>query len=130
MSDTQQPENQPSRPDRPEGDGDSGFGGGRGQERGFGGGRGPERGFSGPPGPPVDYRGLVEFVARSIAEEPDQVQVTAVERGRGTLSVSVKMAEGDIGKLIGKNGRNIEALRSLVRAASLRERKRVFVDLA
>ena len=129
MSDTQQPESPQSRPDRPEGGGEGGFGGGRGQERGFGGGRGPERGFSGPPGPPVDYRSLVEFIARSIAEEPEQVQVNAVERGRGTLLVTVKMADGDIGKLIGKNGRNIEALRSLVRAASLRERKRVFVDL-
>ena len=119
MSDMQQPESQPSRPDR--------FGGGR--ERGFGGGRGPERGHGGPPGPPVDYRALVEFVAKAIAEDPEQVEVSAVDRGRGTLSVTVKMAEGDIGKLIGKNGRNIEALRSLVRAASLRERKRVFVDL-
>ena len=121
MSDMQQPESPQSRPDH--------FGGGGGRERGFGGGRGPERGFSGPPGPPVDYKALVEFIARSIAEHPEEVEVNAIDRGRGTLSVTVKMAEGDIGKLIGKSGRNIEALRSLVRAASLRERKRVFVDL-
>jgi predicted RNA-binding protein YlqC (UPF0109 family) len=44
--------------------------------------------------------------------------------------VTVKMADEDVGKLIGKGGRNIEALRALVRAASLRERRRVFVDLA
>ena len=126
----QQPESRQSRPDSSGGGGrDRGFEGGRGPERGFGGGRGPDRGFSGPPGPPVDYKSLVEFIARSIAAEPDQVEVNAVDRGRGTLSVTVKMAEGDIGKLIGKSGRNIEALRSLVRAASLRERRRVFVDL-
>lgn len=119
MSDMQQPESQPSRPEHS----------GEDHHRASGGGRGPERGYGGPPGPPVDYRALVEFVARTIAEEPDQVEVNAIDRGRGTLSVTVKMAEGDIGKLIGKNGRNIEALRSLVRAASLRERKRVFVDL-
>jgi len=90
-----------------------------------------ERSFNrGPSGPPVDYRALVEFVAKSIAEKPEEVVVEAFERSRGTVSVTVKMAEEDIGKLIGKGGRNIEALRSLVRAASLRERRRVFVDLA
>jgi predicted RNA-binding protein YlqC (UPF0109 family) len=102
---------------------------------GGGGGRPPfdrERGgFShAPSGPPVDYRALVEFVAKSIAEKPEEVVVESFERSRGTVSVTVKMAEEDIGKLIGKGGRNIEALRSLVRAASLRERRRVFVDLA
>jgi uncharacterized protein len=85
---------------------------------------------SGPSGPPVDYRALVEFVARAIAEKPDEVKVEVFERSRGTISVTVHLAEEDIGKLIGKGGRNIEALRALVRAASLRERRRVFVDLA
>ena len=103
--------------------GGSGGGGGRPFDR--------ERSFDrGPTGPPVDYRALVEFVARSIAEKPDEVKVESVERSRGTISVTVKMADEDVGKLIGRGGRNIEALRSLVRAASLRERKRVFVDLA
>ncbi|GAC1658593.1 MAG: hypothetical protein NVS9B1_18820 [Candidatus Dormibacteraceae bacterium] len=105
-------------------------GGGGGGRGGFD--RGGER-FqrpAGPPGPPVDYKALVEFVARSVADRPDEVQVESFERSRGTISVTVKMAEEDIGKLIGKGGRNIEALRSLVRAASLRERRRVFVDLA
>jgi predicted RNA-binding protein YlqC (UPF0109 family) len=69
-------------------------------------------------------------VAKAVADKPEQVLVEAVERGRGTVAVTVKMADEDIGKLIGKGGRNIEALRSLVRAASLRERKRVYVDLA
>jgi predicted RNA-binding protein YlqC (UPF0109 family) len=73
---------------------------------------------------------LVEFVAKAVADKPDQVVVEAFERGRGTVAVTVKMADEDVGKLIGKGGRNIEALRALVRAASLRERKRVYVDLA
>ncbi len=116
-------------PDRPGGFrrerlGGPGGGGGRPFDREQG---GVNRG---PSGPPVDYRALVEFVARSIADKPEEVKVEAFERSRGTVSVTVKMAEEDIGKLIGKGGRNIEALRSLVRAASLRERRRVFVDLA
>jgi len=78
----------------------------------------------------VDYRALVEFVAKSVAEKPDEVEVQAFERGAGTLAIKVKMADEDVGRLIGKAGRNIEALRTLVRVASLRERRRVFVDMA
>src|SRR5439155_21135672 len=100
-------------------------GGGRG---GFDGGF--RRSYGGPAGPGIDYRGLVEFIAKSVAEKPGEVEVHAVDRGRGTLAIKVKMADDDLGRLIGKSGRNIEALRTLVRVASLRERRRVFVDLA
>ena len=104
--------------------------GGRGFDRERGGG-GVRRGYGGPPagGPAVDYKALVEFVARSIAEKPEDVNVMAIERGHGTLALKIKMADEDMGRLIGKAGRNIEALRTLVRVASLRERKRVFVDM-
>ena len=100
------------------------------------GGRGPySRGFrregpSGPPGPAVDYKALVEYVAKSLADKPDEVVVEAIERGGGTVAIKVKLADGDVGRFIGKAGRNIEAVRTLVRVASLRDRKRVFVDLA
>jgi predicted RNA-binding protein YlqC (UPF0109 family) len=56
--------------------------------------------------------------------------VEATERGGGTIAIKVKLADGDVGRFIGKAGRNIEAVRTLVRVASLRDRKRVFVDLA
>jgi predicted RNA-binding protein YlqC (UPF0109 family) len=56
--------------------------------------------------------------------------VEAIERGGGTVAIKVKLADGDVGRFIGKAGRNIEAVRTLVRVASLRDRKRVFVDLA
>jgi predicted RNA-binding protein YlqC (UPF0109 family) len=72
----------------------------------------------------------VEYVARSVADKPAEVDVVSIDRGRGTVAIKVKMADEDMGRLIGKAGRNIEALRMLVRVASLRERKRVFVDLA
>jgi len=84
----------------------------------------------GPAGPGVDYRALVEFVARSLAEKPEEVRVESFERGGGTVAIKVKLADADVGRFIGKAGRNIEALRTLVRVASLRDRKRVFVDLA
>ena len=100
-------------------------GGGRDRDGGF---RRPS--FGGPPGPAVDYKALVEYVARSVADKPSEVDVISIDRGRGTVAIKVKMADEDMGRLIGKAGRNIEALRMLVRVASLRERKRVFVDLA
>ncbi len=83
-----------------------------------------------PSGPGIDYRALVEFVAKSLAEKPDDVSVEAFERGGGTVAIKVKLADEDVGRFIGKAGRNIEALRTLVRVASSRDRKRVFVDLA
>jgi len=69
-------------------------------------------------------------VAKSLAEKPDEVTVEAFERGGGTVAIKVKLADEDIGRFIGKAGSNIEAIRTLVRVASLRDRKRVFVDLA
>ena len=73
---------------------------------------------------------MVEYVAKSLAEKPEEVLVEAFERGGGTVAIKVKLADEDIGRFIGKAGRNIEAIRTLVRVASLRDRKRVFVDLA
>jgi uncharacterized protein len=83
-----------------------------------------------PSGPGIDYRALVEYVAKSLAEKPEEVSVEAYERGGGTVAIKVKLADEDVGRFIGKAGRNIEAIRTLVRVASSRDRKRVFVDLA
>jgi predicted RNA-binding protein YlqC (UPF0109 family) len=69
-------------------------------------------------------------VAKSLAEKPEEVTVEAFERGGGTVAIKVKLADDDVGRFIGKAGRNIEAIRTLVRVASSRDRKRVFVDLA
>ena len=115
MSDLQRRGSRPPRRD-----------GGRGAyNRGF-----RREGPAGPAGPGVDYRALVEFVAKTLADKPDEVHVEAFERGGGTVAIKVKLADGDVGRFIGKAGRNIEAIRTLVRVASLRDRKRVFVDLA
>jgi len=102
----------------------------RGGGGGFNRGGGFRRDRPAPSGPGIDYRALVEYVAKSLAEKPDEVTVEAFERGGGTVAIKVKLADEDIGRFIGKAGRNIEAIRTLVRVASLRDRKRVFVDLA
>ena len=105
------------------------FRGGGGFNRGGGGGFRRER-QDGPAGPAVDYRALVEYVAKTLAEKPEDVLVESFERGGSTVAIKVKLADADVGRFIGKAGRNIEAIRTLVRVASLRDRKRVFVDLA
>jgi len=97
---------------------------------GFNRGGGFRRDRPAPSGPGIDYRALVEYVAKSLAEKPEEVSVEAYERGGGTVAIKVKLADDDIGRFIGKAGRNIEAIRTLVRVASSRDRKRVFVDLA
>ena len=81
-------------------------------------------------GPGIDYRALVEYISKSLAEKPEDVSVESFDRGGGTVAIKVKLADGDVGRFIGKAGRNIEAIRTLVRVASLRDHKRVFVDLA
>ena len=103
----------------------------RGSGGGFNrGGGGFRRDRPAPSGPGIDYRAMVEYVAKSLAEKPEEVLVEAFERGGGTVAIKVKLADEDVGRFIGKAGRNIEAIRTLVRVASLRDRKRVFVDLA
>ncbi len=77
----------------------------------------------------MDYKGLVEYIIKTMAEEPEGISIEAHDRHRGAVSLKIKMAERDMGKLIGRGGRNIEAIRTLVRVASLRERRKVFVDL-
>ena len=67
----------------------------------------------GPAGPGVDYKALVEYVAKSLAEKPEEVLVESFERGGGTVAIKVKLADADVGRFIGKAGRNIEAIRTL-----------------
>lgn len=76
----------------------------------------------------TDYADLTKFIAERIAADKDAVTVETQPRGRSTI-VRLQVAEDDMGKIIGKNGRNIEAVRAVVRAAGLRHHERVQVEL-
>ena len=76
----------------------------------------------------TDYADLTLYIAKSIADDKDSVSVRLKPGGRQTV-VEVKCSQADMGKLIGKNGRNIDAIRAVVRAAGLRHRQRVQVDV-
>ena len=72
---------------------------------------------------------LLEFLARALVDEPDEVQVSSFEEEDGTVVLEVSVAPDDAGLLIGGGGRTIYAVRSVRRAASIREEKRVLVDV-
>lgn len=71
---------------------------------------------------------LVEVIAKSLVENPDEVVVTEKEDDR-TIVIELRVAESDMGKVIGKQGRIAKAIRSVVKAASAKESKKVIVDI-
>jgi predicted RNA-binding protein YlqC (UPF0109 family) len=74
-------------------------------------------------------RELLEFLARSLVENPDQVQVSEVEEVDGEVVLELEVAEDDLGRVIGRGGRVANALRAVMKAAATREEKRVVVDI-
>lgn len=72
---------------------------------------------------------LIEYVARSLVDEPDAVRVTQRDVGRTTV-VELKVAAEDTGKVIGKEGRVAKALRVLLRIAANRQRRRAILEIA
>jgi predicted RNA-binding protein YlqC (UPF0109 family) len=74
-------------------------------------------------------RELVEVIAKALVDNPDEVVVTEKEDGK-TLVLEVKVADSDMGKVIGKQGRIAKAIRSVVKAAAAKEDKKVIVDIA
>ncbi len=74
-------------------------------------------------------RELVEVIAKALVDHPDEVVVTEKEEGK-TLVLEVKVADSDMGKVIGKQGRIAKAIRSVVKAAAMKEDKKVIVDIA
>ena len=72
---------------------------------------------------------LVEYLARALVDNPDEVTVETVEEDDGTIVYELRVAEGDVGKVIGRSGRTVNALRTVVRAAATRDGRRVLVDV-
>ena len=73
-------------------------------------------------------KGLLEVIAKSLVDNPDEVVVTEKETEKG-LVLELKVAPSDMGKVIGKQGRIAKAIRSVVKAAASRENKQVSVCL-
>ncbi len=72
---------------------------------------------------------LLEFLARSLVDEPEGVSVESFEEDDGTIVLELHVAEGEAGKVIGRGGRTVNALRSIIRACSVKQGRRVLVDV-
>jgi predicted RNA-binding protein YlqC (UPF0109 family) len=72
---------------------------------------------------------LLEYLARSLVDEPDAVEVEEFEEDDGTLVLELTVGEDDYGKVIGRGGRTANALRLVVKAAAVKEDRRVLVDI-
>lgn len=71
---------------------------------------------------------LVEVIAKALVDNPDEVVVTEKEEGKN-VTIELHVAASDMGKVIGKQGRVAKAIRSVVKAASLGDNKKVDVEI-
>ena len=72
---------------------------------------------------------LLEYLARSLVDSPDEVSVESFEEEDGTVVLELQVAEDDTGKVIGRGGRTVAALRLIMKACSVRHGRRVLVDV-
>ena len=72
---------------------------------------------------------LLLFLARSLVDEPEKVAVTGKETD-SRVDLTLRVAQGDMGKVIGRGGRIVRAIRIVMKAASVKENKRVNVEIA
>lgn len=71
---------------------------------------------------------LIEYIAKSLVDNPDAVQVAEVE-GEQTSVLELKVAKEDLGKVIGKQGRTARAMRTILGAASTKAKKRCVLEI-
>ncbi len=72
---------------------------------------------------------LLEFLARALVDNPEAVSVEGFDEDDGTIVLEIHVAEEDVGKMIGRGGRTISSLRTVMRAVASRQDERVLVDV-
>ena len=72
-------------------------------------------------------RNVLEYLVKSVVENPDEVEVEVVER-QGSVSLEVTVAEGDMGRVIGRRGRVANSIRTIVRAAASKDGNSIDVE--
>ena len=71
---------------------------------------------------------LIEYIAKSLVDQPDAVKVTEVE-GERTSVIELSVANEDMGMIIGKQGRTATAMRTLLNAAGMKQKKRTILEI-
>jgi hypothetical protein len=72
---------------------------------------------------------LLEYLARGLVEKPDEVSVNEVHEDDGTIVLELSVAGDDYGNVIGRGGRTASALRTIIKSAAVKDKRRVFVDI-
>ncbi len=76
----------------------------------------------------ISLKELVEFIARALVDQPDEVVVSEIS-GEQTVVLELRVAKEDLGKVIGKQGRTVKAMRAILSAASSKVRKRAELEI-
>ena len=74
-------------------------------------------------------RETVEMIIKKLVDDAEAVDVREVEKGSSSVLIEVRVAEGDMGKLIGRQGKTVRSLRSLLHAASLKQKRRYLLEI-
>lgn len=77
---------------------------------------------------PSSMRDLVEAMARSLVDHPDQVRVSEID-GEQTAVIELRVAQDDLGRVIGKAGRTANAMRTILSAAGVKAHRRVVLEI-
>jgi uncharacterized protein len=72
---------------------------------------------------------LLLYLARALVDDPDSVKVETFEEDDGTIVLELTVADDDYGQVIGRGGRTAQALRTVVKAAAVKDNRRVLVDI-
>jgi uncharacterized protein len=72
---------------------------------------------------------LLEYLARGLVESPDEVRVNEVQEDDGSIVLELSVADDDYGNVIGRGGRTASALRTVIKSAAIKDKRRVFVDI-
>jgi predicted RNA-binding protein YlqC (UPF0109 family) len=74
-------------------------------------------------------RDLLVYLARALVDHPESVEVETFEEDDGTLVLELSVADDDYGQIIGRGGRTAQALRAVIKAAAVKDNRRVLVDI-
>ena len=77
----------------------------------------------------ITMKEVLEIIAKALVDKPDEVDIKEIENEDSSITLELRVAESDMGKVIGKQGRIAKALRTVVKAAASRENKKVSVDI-
>lgn len=76
-----------------------------------------------------DYKELLTYIVKNLVDEPDAIEVAQLDNEDGSVSLQLKVAQSDMGKVIGRQGRIAKEIRTILKAAGQRDSKRVDVTI-